>query len=361
MNPRKLKNTYLTPGPSELYFTIPDHIKTALNEQIGSISHRSQEFKDIFEQTVGNLRELMDIPDDFYVVFTSSASEIFERLIQNCVEKHSFHFVNGAFSKKFYDFSVLLKRDSQKINAAFGTGFDVQNVEIPQESELIALTLNETSTGVHFPSQDIALLREKYPNKIIALDAVSALPHVKIDFTKIDTTFFSVQKAFGLPAGLGVWIFNEKCLQKAKYLQEKGVDIGTFHCLPEFAKRAKTFQTPATPNVLGIYLLGKVAGDMLRKGIETIRTETRYKATLVYHFLEQHKELSAFVKEKRFQSETTLVIDLPSDNAELYVEKLKKQGIILGTGYGEYKKAHLRIANFPTHSKEIFERLVDSL
>ena len=34
----------------------------------------------------------------------------------------------------------------------------------------------------------------------------------------IDTAFFSVQKAFGLPAGLGVWIANEKCLEKAKRL-----------------------------------------------------------------------------------------------------------------------------------------------
>lgn len=356
-----MKDTYLTPGPSELYFTVPDHIKIALNQQIGSISHRSQEFKDIFEQTAKNLRALMEIPDDFYIAFTGSANEIFERIIQNCVEKHSFHFINGAFSEKFYTFSVALKKDAHKVNATWGTAFNMQNIEISEETELIALTLNETSTGVTLPSKDIALLREKYPDKLIALDAVSAVPNSKIDFSQIDTTFFSVQKAFGLPAGLGVWIFNEKCLQKANFLQKKGINIGTYHSLPELAKRAKTFQTPETPNVLGIYLLGKIAEDMLRKGIETIRTETRYKATLIYHFLESQNELKPFVRDKNLRSQTVIVINLASENAEMYIEKLKKQGVILSTGYGKYKKSQLRIANFPTHSKEIFERLVDSL
>ena len=303
----------------------------------------------------------MEIPDNFHIVFTGSANEIFERVLQNCVEKSSFHFVNGAFSEKFYEFAGQLKKEPQKINATWGEGFDMKSVEIPEEVELIALTLNETSTGVTLHSEDISLIREKYPDKIIALDAVSAVPSTKIDFSQIDTTFFSVQKAFGLPAGLGVWIFNDRCLQKAKSLQEKGKNIGTYHSIPELSKRAKAFQTPETPNVLGIYLLGKIAEDMLRKSVETIQIETRYKATLLYHFLDSQDELTAFVEDKKLRSQTVIVVQLTSNNAEMYVEKLKNQGILIGTGYGKYKKTQLRIANFPTHSREVFERLVDTL
>ena len=192
-NSRKLKNSYLTPGPSELYFTLDDHVKMALKEQIGSISHRSQNFKDIFEHTIITLRALMEIPDDFHIVFTSSANEIFERVLQNCVEKSSFHFVNGAFSEKFYTFSHQLNKEPQKINATWGEGFDMKSVEIPKATELIALTLNETSTGVTLCPEDISLLREKYPDKIIALDAVSAVPSTKIDFQNPPSHYLGVQ------------------------------------------------------------------------------------------------------------------------------------------------------------------------
>ena len=48
----------------------------------------------------------MNIPEDNGIFFTGSATEIWERLIQNTVEHESFHLVNGSFSKKFYDFSI---------------------------------------------------------------------------------------------------------------------------------------------------------------------------------------------------------------------------------------------------------------
>ncbi|MDZ7645884.1 MAG: hypothetical protein U5K54_01185 [Cytophagales bacterium] len=40
-------------------------------------------------------------------------------------------------------------------------------------------------------------------------------------------------------------------------------------------------QTPETPNALAIYLLGKVVQDLLRRGIQTIRKETEYKAAIL--------------------------------------------------------------------------------
>ena len=52
--------------------------------------------------------------------------------------------------------------------------------------------------------------------RLLAVDAVSSLPYPDFDYTKLDSVFFSVQKGFGLPSGLGVWMANDKCLAKAE-------------------------------------------------------------------------------------------------------------------------------------------------
>ncbi|MFT7163119.1 MAG: phosphoserine aminotransferase, partial [Bacteroidia bacterium] len=97
-----MKNIYFTPGPSELYFTFEEHFKKALKEQIGSISHRSVEFSKIYQQTEGNLRTLLNLPEDYHIGFTTSATEVWERISENLIERNSFHLVNGDFSEKFY-------------------------------------------------------------------------------------------------------------------------------------------------------------------------------------------------------------------------------------------------------------------
>ena len=84
-----MKQIFFTPGPSELFFTVEEHIKSGLRKNIFSISHRSSEFKIIYESCVNNLKELINIPDGYHVSFLSSANEIWERLIQNLVLQDS--------------------------------------------------------------------------------------------------------------------------------------------------------------------------------------------------------------------------------------------------------------------------------
>jgi phosphoserine aminotransferase len=77
-----------------------------------------------------------------------------------------------------------------------------------------------------------SITERKKSNALIVVDAVSSLPYPDFDFTKLDSVFFSVQKGFGLPAGLGVWIVNEKCIAKAEHLLSKGISIGSYHSIP---------------------------------------------------------------------------------------------------------------------------------
>lgn len=347
-----------TPGPAQLYVTTEDHARKAFKELIPSLSHRSKSFEDISHNATQGLRTLLNIPDNFSIVFTGSATEIWERIIQNLTEHTSHHLVNGAFSQKFYDTAVQLNRKATLTNADLGKGFS-ETITIPT-TELIALTHNETSTGVSLPLNVITKIRENNPNALIAVDAVSSLPYPDFDFNQVDSVFFSVQKGFGLPAGLGVWIVNERCLAKAEQLLAQGFSIGSYHTLPSLVSMAKKNQTPETPNVLGIYLLGKVVEDMNRRGIQTLRKETEYKAALLYNALDAHPLLKAFVAEPAIRSKTVVVADC-GPHTEALTNHLMKKGMLPGDGYGAHKKTQLRFANFPAHSKEQYELLVDSI
>jgi phosphoserine aminotransferase len=353
-----IPKTNFTPGPSQLYVTAEDHVRSALKTGILSLSHRSKQFEEISKHATDGLRSLLNIPNNYSIVFTGSATEIWERIIQNLTEHTSHHLVNGAFSQKFYDTAIQLNRKATLTAAPLGNGFD-KSIDIPP-TELIALTHNETSTGVSLHFEVINTIRENNPASLLAVDAVSSLPYPEFDFTKLDSVFFSVQKGFGLPAGLGVWIVNEKCIAKSEQLLSKGVSIGSYHNLPTLIANAKKNQTPETPNVLAIYLLAKVVEDMNRRGIQIIRRETEYKAAILYQALDSHPLINAFVKQPMDRSKTVIVAECGS-HTEALAKHLLEKGMMPGDGYGAQKKTQLRFANFPTHSKEQFEFLVDSI
>jgi phosphoserine aminotransferase len=354
-----MMHTNFTPGPSQLYFTVSDHAKQAFKDGIPSISHRSKLFEQISKEATDGLRQLLNIPADYHIFFTGSATEIWERIIQNLVEEKSFHFVNGSFSKKFYETAQQIGKKPRKTEATEGNGF-ADNIIIPTDVELIGLTHNETSTGVSMPLEQIYKIKANNPDALIAVDAVSSLPYPSFDISKIDSIFFSIQKGFGLPAGLGVWIVNQKCVVKAEALLAKGISIGSYHNIPSLQANAAKNQTPETPNVLSIYLLGKVIQDFLRRGIDVIRKETEYKAAILYQALAKHELASAFVKDKNSQSKTVIVAET-GIHTEKITKFLSEKGLFPGDGYGPSKKSQLRFANFPAHSKEQYELLVDTL
>lgn len=348
-----------TPGPSQLYFTVEDHVRTAFRDGIPSLSHRSKQYEAIYKKTVDGLRELLGLPPNYHILFTGSANEIWERILQNLVEEKSFHFVNGSFSKRFFEIAQLLNKKPTKVEVEMGKGFDV-GFSVPSGMELIGITHNETSSGVCQPLEYMYGIRQQNPNTLIAVDAVSSLPYPDFDYNQFDSVFFSVQKGFGLPAGLGVWMINEKCIAKAEQLLSKGISIGSFHSIPSLYSHAIKNQNPETPNVFGIYLLGQVVEDLVRRGITSIRKETEYKAAILYQTLNQHPLLNAFVEYTTLQSKTVIVAEC-GEHTEKVTKALLAKGMQPGDGYGVNKKTQLRFANFPTHSKEQFELLVDTL
>ncbi|KQS33357.1 aminotransferase class V-fold PLP-dependent enzyme [Dyadobacter sp. Leaf189] len=351
--------TFFTPGPAQLYPTFEKHLQTFVSNQLGSISHRSQQYRDLHKFTVDQLRTLLNVPDTHAILFLGSASEAWERILFSCVELESFHLVNGSFSKKFYDYSNALNKYAHKFEKPMGSGFSAAEIEVPEYAELICVTHNETSSGVQMPVSEIHKLKQKNPGKFIAVDIVSSAPYPDLDYTLIDTAFFSVQKAFGLPAGLGVWIVSEKCLAKAKSIKNQ-YSIGAHNDLPTLWKNAQNNETPATPNVMGIYLLGKIAEEFNQIGVQTMRKQTEQKAASIYKFIEKTAGFSSFVKEKPYRSQTVIVADTEQPSADI-IKNIKEKGMVIGSGYGEFKASQLRIANFPATSAEEVDKLLYEL
>lgn len=351
---------YFTPGPSHLYPGYDTYLAGAMQQQLGSINHRSQAFRDIYRFTDQQLRQLMNIPQTHGIYFASSATEIWEKIILSTVEQHSFHLVNGSFSGKFYDFAKQLGKSPKEYTVPEGNGFDLKAIEIPAETELICTTQNETSTGVQIPEQELADLKDRYPDKLICTDLVSSAPYAQIDFSRMDCAFFSVQKAFGMPPGLGVWIANDHMLQKAIALKQSGISIGAHNTLVSFAGNYQQFETPSTPNVVAIYLLGKIAEDMNRIGIEQLRKTIDQKAALIYQMGDETEGYSALVRRNEHRSKTVMVLETKQSSADI-IAAMKQHGMVIGSGYGKNKANQLRIANFPATSIEQVQHLLSKL
>lgn len=351
---------FFTPGPSQLFPTFRDHLQSAFENNIPSISHRGEVFHDLFYETVSSIRTVLSVPKDFHVFFVSSATEAMERTIQNSVQKQSFHLVNGAFSRLFYNISGLLGKQAEKHEVPSGEGFDCTNIDIPHNTELLCITQNETSTGVQFPPQDLYDLRRRYPQMLFALDIVSSVPCVDLDLSHFDCIFFSVQKGFGLPSGLGVLIVGPRAVEKARFLERRQENTGSFHRFTNLIAYAEKYETPETPNVLELYLLGNVARDFSRIGIKQIRDQTKQKAQFLYSFFDHHDRYTPFVTQKTVRSQTVIVVTIDGGSQHL-VERLSETGFIVGKGYKEFKSTHIRIANFPAHSLLQIKRLVTQI
>jgi phosphoserine aminotransferase len=352
-----MRQTFFTVGPSQIYPTYTQHLQTAMDLHLGSIGHRTSTFRKIYQHTVEQLQILLNIPTSHAIFFTPSATEIWERILLNTVKCNSFHFVNGAFSQRFYEYAVALQKSPELHKVNHGEGFDFSTIIIPEENELICTTQNETASGVQIPVADLVQLKQKYPSQLLCTDIVSSAPISNINYSYIDSSFFSVQKAFGMPPGLGVWIVNEACIQKAKELESIGMNIGAHHTISSFYKNYQAFETPSTPNIIAIYIVGKIAEDFNKIGIENMRKTSASKAKLLYDFVDNNSMFQPHVTNTNHRSETVVVLNTKEDSS-IFLQAMAEQSFIISSGYSKYKKSQIRIPNFPSTTEEQMAELI---
>ncbi len=336
------------PGPSRVYSKVTEFLYEAYMDGVLSWNHRSKEFSEMLEKTLSLMKEKLLIPEDYEIIFTSSATECWEIIAQSLTREKSFHLYNGAFGEKWMNYAQKLRLKTTGLK--FGLEEKLSSeVSIDEGSEIICITQNETSNGTQVSCDLIGEIKKSNPEKLLAVDATSSMGGIVLDFKSADIWFASVQKCFGLPAGMGIMILSPQAVQVSESIGENAHYNSLNFVLENFRK----FQTPYTPNVMDIYLLMRTLE--VSKGIERMQEKLLGRIADYEKFFEEFNSLNFLVKNKEVRSQTVLAIE----NED--VEKLKKEalraGILVGNGYGEWKSSTFRIANFPAIKKRAVKKL----
>ncbi|WKN32089.1 aminotransferase class V-fold PLP-dependent enzyme [Porifericola rhodea] len=340
------------PGPSKVYPEVPTYVREAYEQGLLSANHRSHEFVAVSSAAITLLKTKLHIPDNYSVFFASSATECWEIISQSLVRQSSFHVYNGAFGEKWFSYAQKLQPHASAHTFDINELLDVDLVNVAEDTELIALTHNETSNGTALNMEQIAAFRQKYPQKLLAVDATSSMAGVELDFTQADVWYASVQKCFGLPAGMAILLCSPQALEQAAAVNEKA----HYNSLLYMQQMMDKWQTTYTPNVLNIYLLMRVMEA--RPDIAETEALLRKRYVRWLKVLQAFEPVNLLVDNEEVRSLTVL----PFQSDEATIDKLRtesrKKGLVFGNGYGQWKKNSLRIANFPAIEEWEIEKLI---
>src|SRR3990167_556209 len=250
---------------------------------IMELSHRGAEFKMIAEKTEADLRELMNIPNCYHVLFfAGGASGQFAMVPLNLLgtKKHADYLDTGIWSKKAIDEA---KRYAH-VNIATEVKVSHHDlVHIPPQAEwslnpeaaYVHYTPNETIDGVEFHWVP------KTGNVPLVADMTSFILSRPIDVNEYSVIYAGAQKNMG-QAGITVVIIRDDLLQ------EPLSGTPTLYSYKVNAENKSFYNTPPT---YAWYITGLVLAWMKRKGgIKTFAELNQRKAEKLYHYIDQHKE-----------------------------------------------------------------------
>jgi phosphoserine aminotransferase len=333
------------PGPSKLYPEVASYLQQAYKEGILSVNHRSKEFIDLSQDTISILKKKLNIPTDYTVFYTSSATECWEIIAQSLVRKQSLHIYNGAFGEKWYEYSKKINLNSAGIDFNIEK-FPEIKIKIFKETEVLCLTQNETSNGTQLNDATINGFKERFPELLIAIDATSSMAGIDLKFNSADIWFASVQKCFGLPSGMALLVCSPKAMKRAFQINDRR----RYNSILFMHDKMKEWQTSYTPNVMNIYLLNKVLHQI--PSIQQTHELIVSRFAQWHTFLSEGKKLTSLICNPEVRSNTVISVKGDEDTISLIKAAVKKEGFILGNGYGKWVNTTFRIANFPAHEEE---------
>ena len=343
------------PGPSKVFDALPQYLQDAYAQGILSANHRSSVFMDLYRDTEQLFREKLQLPADFTLLFTSSATESWEIISQSLVEQSSYHLYSGSFGEKWFEYAQHILPNTQGHKLSANESISVDQLQVGPGVDLIAVTQNETANASQVPMSVLRELAARYPDKMIAVDTTSSMGGIVFDFSLADVWYASVQKCFGLPAGLGILLLSGKAKEK---VARKG-EQGRYNSLSFMLENAASYQTHYTPNVLGIYLLYRVLKDM--DPIAQVDARLRERMASLEKVVAQSSTFDLLVDNAATRSTTVLAVSGKEEAIAAVKKAAEKEGMQLGGGYGPLKSSSFRIANFPAITDSEFMRLVDFL
>ena len=269
------------------------------------MSHRSKDFMAVAENTEALLRELMEIPDNYKVLFLQGgASSQFFMIPMNLLGngKKATYLNTGAWSKKaikeaklFGDIEVAYSSEDKTFNRVPTQ----DEYTVADDSEYLYFVSNNTIYGTQFPV---------FPetDKILISDMSSDILSRQIDVSKFGIIFAGAQKNMG-PAGVTVVIIREDLLDKT----------------PENTPTMLTYKTHAdkdsmfnTPPCFAIYGVGEVLKWLKKQGgVKAMEAMNIEKANILYDYIDSGEYYRGHA-EKDSRSNMNISFNLPTAELE---------------------------------------------
>ncbi len=244
------------------------------------MSHRSKAFEEIIESAEQDLRDLMNIPDNYKVLFLQGgASQQFSAIPMNLMKNGvADYIITGQWAKKAYQEAARYGK-ANKIASSEDKTFsyipDCSDLPISEDADYVYICHNNTIYGTTF---------KKLPNtkgKILVADMSSDILSQPVNVSDYGLIYFGVQKNVG-PAGVVVVIIREDLIRD-------DVMEGTPTML-KYKTQADANSLYNTPPAYGIYICGKVFKHLKKLGgLEKMKEINEKKAKILYDFLDSSK------------------------------------------------------------------------
>ncbi|MDO4617408.1 MAG: 3-phosphoserine/phosphohydroxythreonine transaminase [Lachnospiraceae bacterium] len=276
------------------------------------MSHRSKMFDEIIQEAEQDLRKLMDIPENYKVLFLQGGATLqFAQIPMNLMKNRvADYIITGQWAKKawqeakIYGTANVIASSEDKTYSYIP---DCSDLPISPDADYVYICENNTIFGTEY---------KKLPNtkgKLLVSDISSNFLSKPVDVEKYGIVYGGVQKNIG-PAGMVISIVRD--------------DLITDDCL-EGTPTIMKFKTQAdagslynTPNCYDIYICGKVFKWLLKNGgLTAMQERNEAKAKILYDYLDESRLFKGtVVKEDRSMMNVPFVTDSAELNAKFIAE-----------------------------------------
>ena len=341
-------------GPAMMPEPVLEEIRDEMMNYRGSgmcvmeMSHRSPEFMEIAAEAEKDLRELMNIPNNYKVLFIQGGATLqFSMIPMNLMKNGKAVYIEtGAWSKKAIaeakkvgEVTVISSKDRN-----FAYIPDCSDLDIPEDADYVYICENETIHGTTW---------QQLPNtkgKPLVADQSSMFLSKPCNVADYGLIYAGVQKNVG-PAGMVVVIIREDLIRD---------DLENIPVYMQYKTHADADSMYNTPNCWAIYCCGKVFKYLKNQGgLEAMNKRNEEKAKVLYDFLDNSKMFSGTVdKEVRSLMNVPFVTATKELDAEV-VKATKAAGF--DNLKGHKSVGGLRASIYNAMPKEGVEALVDFL
>ena len=266
--------------PEEVLKDVADNLLNyhGCGESVMEMSHRSAEFKEILADAEANLRDVMNIPDNYKVLFIQGGGTLqFAMVPLNlAVNTGKIDFIlTGNWAKKAYKEAVKMGYDAKVVASSEEDTFtyipEVKKEDFRADADYVHICYNNTIYGTHYPyipdTGDVPLVA----------DMSSCILSEEVDVTKFGIIWAGVQKNIA-PAGVAIAIVREDLIGKA------ADDIPTYL---DYKIHAENDSSYNTPNCFSIYVAGEVFKYLKKNGgLAEMNKKNVAKATKLYDYID---------------------------------------------------------------------------